>query len=806
MQLRSIHLKNYRKYRSQSIDFPSGIIGIVGKNGSGKSTLIEAVGWCLYGNTAARTKGEEIKTTGVAGEDCSVTLEFVLNSDAVRVVRELKGKNASVRASIFLNGDTIAHVRGAKEVSDYIAKRTGMDRVAFFASVFAQQKELNAFSELQPGDRKKTVMRLLRIDRIDEALSEIKKDIRGSAEKIQMLEDNLKDMNELIAKQKQATREKKQTDAQISKHDKTISDAATAEKKAKADFSVYERRYRKHNAIRHKLTGIVEKARSREKEKKTIETDQRSAQASKKQLMDMQPQLAEYKAIKQQKEDLDIAHGQFKEKKELERQHASLASEIRKVTRSNELIKNSLSGLQNLEAKTARQEAALQDKTAHIADLTVQISDISAEIKEAKRQKREYSENLDRMKKQGRDGTCPTCKRPLQDYLSLVSKQFADNISRLDKKICADQCKKERFESRLQLARDFERRISKRVKRTEDLMHKKTRLLDKLENDEKRLESLKEEESKLAMRLDSHPGLVYDRTLHRAVTTKHNKLQLVKDKSIGLSESVKRIPVLDKRHTQCLEAISTLKKKRETEEKNISMVGYDRTEHQKAKQASEKATAKLTDARVKAVQLESKAQDVARQLAQITEDISEETKKRAKIDEEKEKMELRSKLDRVMGNFRLDLISRIRPMLSQRASELLDKITRGRYAMIELDDDYNIRVEDNGESFTTDRFSGGEEDLANLCLRIAISQELSERSGWVQANFIALDEIFGSQDEERKRNILDALQTLSDQFRQILVITHIEDVKEALPYVLNVQEGARGTSGITVEGAMPSAA
>ncbi len=731
MRLRSIHLKNYRKYRSQSIDFPSGIIGIVGKNGSGKSTLIEAIGWCLYGNTAARTKGEEIKTTGVAGEDCSVTLEFVLDSDAVRVVRELKGKSMLMRASVFLNGDTVTHIHGSREVSDYIAKRTGMDRVAFFASVFAQQKELNAFSELQPGDRKKTIMRLLRINRIDEALSEIRKDIRESANMIQILKDNLKDMNELIAKQRQVTREKKQTDVQINRHNGIIRDVTVVAKKAKTDFSVHEEMYRKHNTINNKLTGIVEKVKSREKEKKTIEADQRNAQVSKGQLLDIQPQLAEYETIKHQKEDLDMAHGKFKEKKELERQRVSLASKMRKVTRSNERIENNLSDMQDLKAKITRQDADLQNKKACIAALTVQVSDVSAKIKEAKRQKREYSTNLARMKKQGQDGTCPTCRRPLQDYLPLVSKQFADNISKLEKKMSADQDKKERLESRLQSARDAEVRISERIKRTVALVHKKTYLLDKLDSDKKRLESLKKEESKLAMRLDSHLSLVYDRALHRAVTTKHNKLQRVKDKSIGLSENVKRIPVLKRRHTKCIKEISVLKRKQETEEKSLSMIGYDSADHRKAKRASEKITTKLVNARVKSAQLKSKAQDVERQLARIAEDISEETKKRTKIDAEKEKMESRSKLEQVMGNFRLDLISRIRPMLSQRASELLDAITRGKYATIEMDDDYNILVEDDGEIFTTDRFSGGEEDLANLCLRIAISQELSERSGWV---------------------------------------------------------------------------
>ena len=48
--------------------------------------------------------------------------------------------------------------------------------------------------------------------------------------------------------------------------------------------------------------------------------------------------------------------------------------------------------------------------------------------------------------------------------------------------------------------------------------------------------------------------------------------------------------------------------------------------------------------------------------------------------------------------------------------------------------------------------------------------------------------MFGSQDADRKNGIMKALTELSNQFRQILLITHIEDVKESLPFVLNVEE------------------
>ena len=66
------------------------------------------------------------------------------------------------------------------------------------------------------------------------------------------------------------------------------------------------------------------------------------------------------------------------------------------------------------------------------------------------------------------------------------------------------------------------------------------------------------------------------------------------------------------------------------------------------------------------------------QIKQITKDIGEEKEKRITIDKENKKIGSRSKLEKIMNEFRLDLISRIRPILSQRASELFGKTTKSQ--------------------------------------------------------------------------------------------------------------------------------
>jgi exonuclease SbcC len=93
--------------------------------------------------------------------------------------------------------------------------------------------------------------------------------------------------------------------------------------------------------------------------------------------------------------------------------------------------------------------------------------------------------------------------------------------------------------------------------------------------------------------------------------------------------------------------------------------------------------------------------------------------------------------------------------------------------------------------------SGGEEDLCNLVLRLAISQMIAERAGQ-SFSLLILDEVFGSLDETRRSNVVELLRKLHDRFEQVIVITHIEQVREGLDRLLLVRfDETRGCSVVT---------
>jgi exonuclease SbcC len=90
--------------------------------------------------------------------------------------------------------------------------------------------------------------------------------------------------------------------------------------------------------------------------------------------------------------------------------------------------------------------------------------------------------------------------------------------------------------------------------------------------------------------------------------------------------------------------------------------------------------------------------------------------------------------------------------------------------------------------------SGGEEDLVNLALRLAISQMIAERAGQ-PLSMLVLDEIFGSLDEDRRLSVLELLRGLADRFPQVILITHVESVREGFDRVIRISYDLnRGTA------------
>jgi exonuclease SbcC len=141
----------------------------------------------------------------------------------------------------------------------------------------------------------------------------------------------------------------------------------------------------------------------------------------------------------------------------------------------------------------------------------------------------------------------------------------------------------------------------------------------------------------------------------------------------------------------------------------------------------------------------------------------------------------------LLERFREHLVARTAPAINQEASQLLALFTQGRYTELVLDDAYEVHMGDGGRLLPLERFSGGEQDLAHLALRLGISRLLATRSGAPELRFLALDEVFSSLDSERCDALLGALRGLTGLYSQVLAVTHLERLQESFDSVVQVK-------------------
>jgi exonuclease SbcC len=105
----------------------------------------------------------------------------------------------------------------------------------------------------------------------------------------------------------------------------------------------------------------------------------------------------------------------------------------------------------------------------------------------------------------------------------------------------------------------------------------------------------------------------------------------------------------------------------------------------------------------------------------------------------------------------------------------------------------DINIADELGTRSYEMFSGGEAFRINFAIRIALSKVLARRAGAPLPTLI-IDEGFGTQDANGMEKLKEAIVSVQDDFEKILVITHIEDFRDAFPVRIDVVKTAEGST------------
>ena len=154
-------------------------------------------------------------------------------------------------------------------------------------------------------------------------------------------------------------------------------------------------------------------------------------------------------------------------------------------------------------------------------------------------------------------------------------------------------------------------------------------------------------------------------------------------------------------------------------------------------------------------------------------------------------------LDRAFGKDGIQalIIENAVPQIAEEANAILARLTDNRIqvAFESLRDlkkggtreTLDVKIADEVGERSYHLYSGGEAFRTNFALRIALSKVLAMRSG-TRLHTLFIDEGFGTQDEQGLEQLIEAIQKISEDFKKVLIVTHLDQLKAAFPVQIEV--------------------
>ena len=296
---------------------------------------------------------------------------------------------------------------------------------------------------------------------------------------------------------------------------------------------------------------------------------------------------------------------------------------------------------------------------------------------------------------------------------------------------------------------------------------------------------------------------VFDEDIHREAVARHREASRAQITMEQIDHDLARRPMLLQEWDRVAASVVELTAGVESLRERRVALGFDpaalaeaiqtvettRRDERVSQQAYHAAQTALRDAEQHQMTLEAEQARVT-QLAE-------------RADSRRRDADLLDRMYREFSEFERYAAGRLTPVLGDLTSELVREVTDGKYDRVEFDNNFGVQVYDGEEErFPLEGFSGGEQDAISLAARLALSRMIAGQAA-NPPGFLVLDEVFGSLDRDRRTRLLDLLGTLSgsfDDFRQLFIISHVDDVRTSAVFdeVWRIEETTDGSSQLRV--------
>ncbi len=842
-------LRNFMCYRGtmEPLSFEGFHIAcLCGDNGSGKSALLDAITWALWGEARAKSDDDLVHQ----GEsDMEVEFDFSVNGARYRIIRKHTKPQARRQGLTVLElqsarGDGFAPIRGdsLRETQKSILDILRMDYQTFVNSSFLLQGRADSFTVTQPARRKELLAGILGLSLYDDLEEKAKAQAKEQEKCCLEFSGELRSLDGELARRPayeadlarlvpelEASETRAATQEEAVKALRQQRDALEGKRQQLAGVEDQIKRSDQQMADWTKQVGMhrtrVERYQTVLERRAEIESGQRQLAELKQANLEFDRKLKLSLELSQQRNQIETI---------IEKARGGLSGEQQMLKmRIKERVDRS-AAIPRLKEQLAKAHASLAELEKGEAELAVARENALKALNDSHRLKSEQ-DRLDAEMKELKErlamlargeSHCPLCETELgvEGRAHLVGKLQAEAQEK-GRLLRASQ-------SGWQQSTQVYQKLTKEAATKEEALKRQRgpaeRLVAGLEKDLGLAEQaaselpaeqagLAEVEGRLAQKnfaeaeqaslqqiISQIAALAYDPVSHQKTQNELHKLEPYQllgsqleeaDRAIGAEQAA--LADVEARTGQIRQL------QEETIRRKVALVSE--------LTALPGISNSLKEAENLLTQLNKQRQDCRDRLMAVQQSLQrcremEEAKrqKQALLDQSSAEQKAYEELAKAFGKQGIQamLIETVLPELEAEANRLLGRMTDNRmHLRLESQrqtksgttkETLDILISDELGTRDYEMFSGGEAFRINFALRIALAKLLARRAG-APLPTLVIDEGFGTQDTPGKEKLVEAINSIQDDFQKIIVITHIEELKDAFPVRINVAKTAQGS-------------
>lgn len=841
----SLTLQNFMSYRTETtVDFSDVTLACLsGNNGAGKSALLDAMTWAIWGKCRASSDRHVIS---VGETQMEVTFVFRLGQREYRVYRRrtLNGRPTLEFDSRPAEGDEWGSITGdsIRDTERRIADTVKMDYETFITSAFLMQGKADTFTSKSPSERKKILGDILNLGDYDELTQMAREAERAAKSKVEALRSQIDAIEEQLAERPQLQR----------RLDEVERDLASAGERLAAAYQELEglvARLQGFEAIARARDNTAERLERNEARlievRKRLEDD-RAERAELQTLAEREDEivsghdrLIRTRAVLQQFNDAlqkrqPLERQQSELEAELQREESRVLREIDRLTTQVETTEMQLKDLEMSRLELERLEHEAHEAEPKLALLEARLT----EQRELEQSNALLDSENDRLMSEMKtiesrmaaldegDATCPVCRRPLADGdHEHIRDDWRREGTELGDKYRANQATIKANTARL---KDLKAEIST-LTEVRDRQLSQTQIIDRLRNDLKQERQLAESHREAAQARDalqnSHRDgtfasqiqgklvavkealdtIPYDLAAHTEAQSSLKQLEPIEAEFRKLEASRVKLEMLIPRITDSENQIALLNDEIKRDRDDI--VAYDKqlAEVEDTKSRHAAVRSQITEIEQQRDAAQGERGSIIAQLAGLDRKAEERRELQAEVKRASDDQTAYGELVTAFGRNGIQaiVIETVLPELQEGANELLRRMSTGhlhvefhstrqavsRDSVIETLD---IIIRDEHGERPYDLFSGGEAFRVDFAIRVALSKLLARRAG-ATVDLLVIDEGFGTQDSRGRDGLIEALHSVEPDFASILVITHIDEIRDLFPARLEVTKTPDGS-------------